>query len=237
MTRYVSLVLFLLICFLLTGCTPEPIYNNARVSKALTDAKVKEINNRRELESKYHEVQMTAAEIAAETQRLVKQINVQLTKDTDIMAANYKAADVLLKELPEGIAKDSPILVASFVNLDDLSQSSTFGRVASEHFSSRFNQNGYATIEMKLRTNIFIKEGTGELLLSREVGKITAKHRAQTVVVGSYAVAASKVYLTARVINASDGRVLSSYDYNIPIGRDTLKMLLKGKGEDDQGWL
>jgi TolB-like protein len=65
--------------------------------------------------------------------------------------------------------------------------------------------------------------------------EISAKHRTQAVVVGTYAVASKKVYLTARVINVSDGRVLSSYDYDIPINRDVFKMLLKGKSK--AGWL
>ena len=74
-----------------------------------------------------------------------------------------------------------------------------------------------------------------DLTLSREMAEISTKHRAQAVVVGSYAVASNRVYLTARVINVNDGRVLSSYDYNIPIGRNTFKMLLKGK--DSLDWL
>ena len=88
---------------------------------------------------------------------------------------------------------------------------------------------------MKLRTNVFIREGSGEFLLSRELKEIGTEHRAQAVVVGTYAVASKKVYLTARVINVSDGRVLSSHDYDIFITSDVFKMLLKGKSKI--GWL
>jgi TolB-like protein len=88
---------------------------------------------------------------------------------------------------------------------------------------------------MKLRTNVFIRADSGEFLLSRDLAEISTKHRAQAVVVGTYAVASKKVYLTTRVINVSDGRVLSSYDYDIPITSDVFKMLLKGKSK--MGWL
>jgi len=63
----------------------------------------------------------------------------------------------------------------------------------------------------------------------------TIKEKGEAVVVGTYAVASKRVYLTARVINVSDGRVLSSYDYDIPITSDVFKLLLKGRSKE--GWL
>lgn len=233
--KYLTLILLVLECGLLMGCAPE--YNKARVAKAQTDFEVRKIYNKAELEDAGQEDRLIAAKIIAERDRLIVEANVELVEDTDIMAANYEAADCLLEELPAELAKDSPILVASFVNLDDLGDSSTFGRVVSEHLASRFRQSGYTTIEMKLRTTVFIREGSGEFLLSRELAKIGIKHRAQAVVVGTYAAASKRVYLTIRVINVSDGRVLSSHDYDIPISHDVFKMLLKGKGEDSLDWL
>jgi TolB-like protein len=54
-------------------------------------------------------------------------------------------------------------------------------------------------------------------------------------IVGTYAIASDRVYLTVRIVNAADSAILASYDYNIPMTRDVFKMLLKGrKGAD---WL
>lgn len=203
--------------------------------RRLSELKLNRINNKIELEEVKHRSALRAAETESNLLRLANEANIYLSQKVRIPSANYRAADSLLKKLPVKLAKDSPILVASFVNIDDLDDSSTFGRVISEQFASRFNQKGYATIELKLRTTVFIKEGSGEFLLSRELEEISIKHRAQAVVVGTYAVASKKIYLTARVVNVSDGRVLSSYDYSIPISRDVFKMLLKGKS--DSGWL
>ena len=238
MIKYRHIVLTLLLLalgagFFLTGCVSE--YNREKIEKARTEAEIRRINNKAELTDADHEVRMIAAEIVTELQKRLKETNVQLAKDVDIMNTNYRAADALIRKLRVKLNNDNPVLVASFVNLDNLNESSTFGRVVSEQIASRFNQKGYSTIELKLRTNIFIKEGSGEFLLSREMAEISTKHRAQAVVVGSYAVASNRVYLTARVINVNDGRVLSSYDYNIPIGRNIFKMLLKGKDSPD--WL
>jgi TolB-like protein len=236
MIKYMMLIpLLVLWCGLLTSCDPA-------VQLAMSRADVKKIDEASERETEKHQQCIANLENKTDTERLIKESKVELTGDfwawlggASIPGASYKAADSLLNKIQPKLPKDSPILVASFVNIDDLDNSSTFGRVVSEQFASRFKQRNYTTIEMKLRTNVFIKADSGELLLSRELAEISTKHRAQAVVVGTYAVASKKVYLTTRVINVSDGRVLSSYDYDIPITSDVFKMLLKSKSK--AGWL
>jgi TolB-like protein len=236
MIKYMMLISLLVLgCGLLTGCDPA-------VQLAMSRADVKKIDEASERETEKHQQCIANLENKTDTEKLVKESKVELTGDfwawlggASIPGANYKAADSLLNKIQPKLPKDSPILVASFVNIDDLDNSSTFGRVVSEQFASRFKQRNYTTIEMKLRTNVFIRADSGEFLLSRELAEISTKHRAQAVVVGTYAVASKKVYLTTRVINVSDGRVLSSYDYDIPITSDVFKMLLKSKSK--MGWL
>lgn len=240
MIKYMTLILLLVLgCVLLTNCSN---IGDPAVQLAMSRADVKRINEASERETERHQQRITDLENKTEITKLAKESKVRLTGDfwawltgTSIPGANYKAADSLLNKIQPKLPKDSPLLVASFVNIDDLDDSSTFGRVVAEQFASRFKQRNYTTIEMKLRTNVFIRAGSGEFLLSRELAEIGTKHRAQAVVVGTYAVASKKVYLTARVINVSDGRVLSSYDYDIPITSDVFKMLLKGKSK--VGWL
>jgi TolB-like protein len=232
-----KLTLLVLICWALAGCgepakTPSAIdvseskYDSYELRKARDEAKIEMLKNLTEREKAEHEILLTAAE---------NNIRLVDVNDDVVTASNYKAAEYLIKKLPKEMFKDSPLLVASFVNVDDLNQSSTFGRMVSEQISSRFKQLGYTAIEMKLRTTIFIKEDSGEFLLSRELSEISTKHSAQAVVVGTYAAASDRVYLTARVINVTDSRILASYDYNIPMTRDVFKMLLKGREGVD--WL
>ncbi|MFA5252360.1 MAG: FlgO family outer membrane protein [Phycisphaerae bacterium] len=237
MIKYIALTILLTLgCGLLTsGGDPS-------VQLAASRADVKKINEASERQTVKHQQRIANLENKTDTERLIKESKVELTSDfwaglsgASLPCANYKAADALLNTIRPKLPKDSPILVASFVNIDALDDSSTFGRVVAEQFASRFKQRNYSTMEMKLRNSVFIREGSGEMLLSREISEISDKHRAQAVVVGTYAVAAKKVYLTARVINVSDGRVLSSYDYDIPITSDVFKMLLKGKSKE--GWL
>jgi FlgO protein len=52
-------------------------------------------------------------------------------------------------------------------------------------------------------------------------------------VVGTYAIASDRIYLTVRIVNAVDSVILVSYDYNIPMTRDVYKMLLQNKSGDN----
>jgi len=241
MTKYImKLTLLALICWALTGCnettkTPktrlaldisESKYDSYELRKARDEAKMEMLKNLTEREKAEHKILLAATE---------NNIRLVDANDDVITTANYKAAEYLIEKLPKDTFKNSPLLVASFVNVDNLNESSTFGRTVSEQISSRFKQLGYTAIEMKLRTTIFIKEGSGEFLLSRELSEISTKHNAQAVVVGTYAAASDRVYLTVRVINVTDSRILASYDYNIPMTRDVFKMLLKGR--EGANWL
>ena len=157
--------------------------------------------------------------------------------DRDLVRTSYQAVDTLLKGVQNisalrgnpqhnGVYTNPPILVASFVNIDNVQRSSTFGRVIAEQMASRLSQKGYKVIEMKMRSDsIFIKEQTGELMLSRELRQISQKHKAYAVIVGTYGVSKYVVYLTAKLIRTKDNVILSAYDYSLPVGPDTKIML------------
>ena len=233
MSKYIiKSTLLVLLCWFVSGCeeaakTPkspvdisESKYDSYELRKARDEAKMEQLKNLTERENAEHKVLLYAVE---------NNIRLVDVNEDVVTAANYKAADYLVSKSPKDMLKTSPLLVASFVNIDNLNESSTFGRMVSEQISSRFKQLGYTSIEMKLRSTIFIKEGSGEFLLSRELSEISTKHNAGAVVVGTYAFASDRVYLTVRIVNAADSAILASYDYNIPMTRDVVKMLLQGR--------
>ncbi len=152
------------------------------------------------------------------------------TVDWNLVPSSYKAADALLKGVKKGIYMKQPILVASFVNIDNVQQSSTFGRMIAEQIGSRLVQRGYRVIELKMRTNnVFVQEKTGELLLSRQLQNISVQHDAYAVVVGTYGDGKEIVYVTAKLVRAQNNVILSSYDYSLPVGPVTKKMLSTGR--------
>ncbi|MBF0133410.1 MAG: hypothetical protein HQL75_12580 [Magnetococcales bacterium] len=151
----------------------------------------------------------------------------------------YPAADRLVFNLGQGIdekkqplRRDQPLLVASFVALDNLEKTSTFGRLVAEQMASRLTQQGFSFIELKLREQLYIQAGVGEFALSRELQKISREHNAQGVLVGTYSVVQDFVYVSVKIVR-SDGRVYAAHDFAIPRS-NLMETTVKGRYEDWQ---
>lgn len=146
--------------------------------------------------------------------------------DSRLITTSHAAIDRLLETIPVVRRPDrhQPIIVASLVNIDDL-QSSRLGRAISEQLSTRLTMNGYTVIELKLRGNIFVKEGAGELLLSRELKEITRNHQAQAVLVGTYAPSMNNLFVDIKLVGVSDNQVIAAHDYALPIDGDIRALL------------
>lgn len=140
---------------------------------------------------------------------------------------NYEAVDKLVATTAVPIDKKTPLLVATIVNIDSLNQSSRYGRLISEQIATRLTQLGFNVTEMKLRNNVYIQEGAGELLLSRDMRDLSKSHNSQVVVVGNYAVASDSIHLTLKAVTVIDNRVISAVNYAMPLSDNNYK-LLKG---------
>jgi hypothetical protein len=145
----------------------------------------------------------------------------------------YRAVDQIVdaSDMNTGIALNRPIIVATSVNVDDLSDSSTFGRLASQLVASRLTQRGYLVRDVTYTQALVVTPETGEMVLSREASKLAAQYDAQAVVAGAYAVGGEKIYLNLRVLSASDGRVLSTVDVVVPVNEDTQRMIVTGRND------
>ena len=141
------------------------------------------------------------------------------------MVASYQAADNMLEQAPWLKQSRQPLLTASFVNVNSLENSSGLGRIIAEQVASRFAQQGFTMIELKLRNDIFVKQDAGEFVLSRSVQDISRYHNVAAVVAGTYAVGKNSVYVSARLIRAADSLILAGYDYSLPLGPDTKALL------------
>ncbi|MBF0369660.1 MAG: hypothetical protein HQL52_09415 [Magnetococcales bacterium] len=147
----------------------------------------------------------------------------------NLTSAAYEAADAMLARLGDRIHPKQTILPASFVDQDDLNKSSRLGRLLARQMASRFTQAGLPVVEVKLRNSILIQEGKGEFLLSRELDAIQADHNVHAVLVGSYAVAGSKIFVNAQLIRLKDRVILSSQDFTVPMGNDTRALVAENK--------
>lgn len=149
----------------------------------------------------------------------------------DYISTTYSAVDKMLAQV-EGsnqLNKSDPVVVATLVNIDELSESSRFGRSISEQMSARMTQRGYQVIELKLRGDIFVKRDQGELLLSREVKDISARHHAQAVLVGTYAVADKFIHINIKVVTGDTHHALAAVDYGLPVDENTKMLVGRGR--------
>lgn len=141
------------------------------------------------------------------------------------LQANRDAVGKLLAGLPPGMV--SPLLVATIVDVNDLRVSSPLGRTLSEQYSSAAAAAGIDVREMKLRGDVFVREQTGELLLSREIKDIARVHQATAVLVGTYSVAGQYVYVNIKLVRSETGQILRGYDYALPMDRDVQRLVRK----------
>ncbi|MEA2120572.1 FlgO family outer membrane protein [Halovibrio sp. HP20-59] len=156
--------------------------------------------------------------------------NMAAEPELDLSELVHAAAEQMIASNPE-LTRYSPMIAATFVSIDNLSQSSTLGRISSEIMASALSRQGMQVREVKMRDSMFIEESVGELILSRQVQRLSAQHNARSILMGTYAQGQDYIYVSARVVRASDAMVLGSADFRLPLNNNT-RSLLEGQG----GW-
>ncbi len=120
--------------------------------------------------------------------------------------------------------QDLPILTTTFVNNNNLEQTSHFSRILQEHLTSRFVQMGYTVREIKLQKNLLIQPGIGEKMLSRKITDIKPTQSAQAITAGTFSLTSNDIYISARLINPENGNIISSADYSVPMNKELMVM-------------
>ena len=138
----------------------------------------------------------------------------------DITRVSYAAADALAAQIRPQFAPEAPLVVATLVNINRLDESSPLGRLITEQVAGRFAQGGYRVVEVKLRSQLYMKRNEGELILTREVRDIARQHNARAIVAGTYAESADRVFVNMKVIELDSNILLGAVDYQLE--RDAL---------------
>jgi len=126
-------------------------------------------------------------------------------------------ADTIIEDSQWKLYRYKPILYSSFVNLNNLQETSSLGRLIAELFSTRFSKHGYKVLEIKLRkSDIVVKERVGELALSRKMTDIKNANDAQAILSGTYTMTDKGVYVNARIISTIDRSIVSAESFLIP---------------------
>lgn len=146
---------------------------------------------------------------------------------TNLVTFSYKIAEDLIEQaLPPLTPMDpeKPVLVTTFVSNSNLEKTSSFGRLLQEHITSRLVQLGYTVRELKVASNLYIEQQSGETILTRDLSQLDQNLQAQAIVVGTFTRTNRILYLSTRLIDPSNNNIISSNDYKLCMDDDILAM-------------
>lgn len=144
--------------------------------------------------------------------------------EPDLSSRAHEAAQQLMLEQPER-ARYNPMIAATFVDIDDLGRSTTFGRISAEIVASALANQGMQVREIKMSESLLIEENLGELILSRQVQQLRAEYDARSILMGTYAVGQDFIYVNARLVGTEAGIVLGAADFRLPMDNHVRSLL------------
>jgi len=121
-----------------------------------------------------------------------------------------------------------PLGVTTFVNVDDLYSTSTFGRMVSEQVMSELTMRGFDVVELRHSDALQFLAPAGEFALSRDVAAIRPSRQLGGIVVGTYVVSPVRVYMNARLIDPSSSMILSAASVEMSKSSEIARLLRGG---------
>ena len=152
----------------------------------------------------------------------------QEPKDVDLVQVSYDAAKTLQEKLRKPLPQNGLIVVSTIVNVDNLNETSSFGRIVSDQIASAFNNSGYRIMAMEMPTELFVEEEDGLLRLSDKTEQVLGTHNAAALVIGVFAPGRRTAYVSLLVVDIETKTIISSTDFSVPMGPDA-KVLLEPK--------
>lgn len=148
--------------------------------------------------------------------------NLQVTKEY-MKIANDNEMNITTQKTLEGtinslatqmmrnqkIVTNKPILITSFVKLDDFKKTTEFGRVVSESLINELSNRGFNVIEYRGQMALSVN-AEGEYFITRKPHELKDKIPNTYIVVGTYSRLLGKIILNARVIDNITGKIITS---------------------------
>jgi len=135
-----------------------------------------------------------------------------LAADPDLMLLAYSAVDDLIDQR-EVDGDHGRVLVATLVDVNNVEQSSMFGRQVSEFLATRLTQRKVDVIFATVRQDHMKVDRTGQFLISRNVQNLGADYNARNVLVGTYGETDEAVMVSLRLVSTVDDSTLAATDF------------------------
>lgn len=126
----------------------------------------------------------------------------------DFFGIGEELARQLIANRREG-AGEERLIFTTLVNLDDLRQTSKFGRTMSEAMATQLFQHGYGVVELRKAANIMVQANNGEMVLSRDAARLASQYEANAIVAGTYSMTPKTVIINVKLLDVHSEEVLS----------------------------
>jgi TolB-like protein len=135
----------------------------------------------------------------------------------NLIQLNFNAADQLIREanLSNRLKNRHRFVITTLADINNLSESTSLGRLISEQITERFVQNHYDVFDARLHSHLMVSS-EGEFALSREWREIGRKQKAHYLISGTYAVGDNQVYVTLKMLDFVTGKIVASQAYSLP---------------------
>jgi hypothetical protein len=137
-------------------------------------------------------------------------------QQADLRTLTYRAVDMVLAAAPD-VSSKSSLVVASLSDAQNLERSSGLGNIVADMIRTRLAQTGHRTSEVRLRNAMSLKNDDGEFFLSRNKGASMPPPNTAAILTGTYAASYQKVYVSIKLISATDAHIVSGADFVIPL--------------------
>ncbi len=131
----------------------------------------------------------------------------------------FGIADGLAVQLKQNskytLSSNRRLLLTTVVNIDDFYQTSRFGRTLTDALAGRLFRNGFGIVEIRKASHLMVREGSGELMLTRDTTLMAEEQNIEAVVVGTYSLTPNSVIVSLRMIEPETREVLSVADMEI----------------------
>jgi len=154
-------------------------------------------------------------------------------RDADLIEVSKDVTDELREKATRTLPKNSLILVSTLLNVNDLHETSAFGRIISDQIASSFHNAGFRIIGMEMPIDLFMMKEGGTLHLSDEIKAKLKPYNAAVIVGGVYAPGKRNTYVSLRIVDLYTKNIISSTDIAIPMGPDARKLLQSEKLNPD----
>ncbi|MBI5558392.1 MAG: hypothetical protein HY885_12220 [Deltaproteobacteria bacterium] len=148
----------------------------------------------------------------------------------DFFGFGEDLARQIINNRRDGRGSGERLILTTMVNLDDLYETSGFGRALTEALSTSLFKQGFGIAEIRKAPGLYMKDKEGELMLTRDASLIAQKQEAQAIVAGTYSLTPTTVIVNIRMIEAGSSEVMSVGALEIQRSANINYLLVEKKG-------